>query len=104
VPGWSSGGRLGEHAPSSRGEHGQIQRVGTVPTKKFQLIELSLEHLRLGRGGAAAQPHQTGDAEVRIDVEQPVELGRPRRVQQQSQTVIHLGSRRVACRADPAGQ
>jgi hypothetical protein len=95
---------LGEQAASSRRESGQIQRVGAVASQKHQLVQLGLEQLGSGQGSPAAQPRQAGHADVRVDVEQPVQLHRPRRLQQRYEPVVGLGSCRVACRGDPTSQ
>ena len=67
-------------------------------------MELGLEQLGRGDGGPAAQPSQAGHAQVGVDVEQAVQLHRPRRLQQRPEPVVGLGSGCVAGRGDPTSQ
>jgi len=75
-----------------------------VAAQKRQLVQLSLEHLRPGRGSAAAQPRRPRHSQVRIDVEHAVQLARSRWLEQRREPLISLGPRRVPRGNDPAGQ
>ena len=95
---------LGEHAPPPDRQSGQVEVIGSVSSQEFQLVELGLEQLGRGDGGPAAQPSQAGHAQVGVDVEQAVQLHRPRRLQQRPEPVVGLGSGCVAGRGDPTSQ
>ncbi len=95
---------LGQHPPPPGRDAGQVQLVGAVSAQELQLVQLGLQHLGGRRGGAAAQPGQAGDPQIRVDVEQPVELPSPRRRQEPREAAVGLGPGGVAGRGYPAGQ
>ena len=95
---------LGEHASPPNREPGQVKPIGAVPSQEFQLVQLGLQQLGGGNGGPAAQPRQASQAEVGVDIEQAVQLHRPRWLQQRPEPVVGLGASRIARRGHPTRQ
>jgi len=83
---------------------GPFQVTGAVAAQELQLVQFGLEHLGRGGGRAAAQPGQSRDPEIGIDIEQAVQLPRPRRRQQRGKAAVGLRTGRVPGGRDAAGQ
>jgi hypothetical protein len=75
-----------------------------VASQELQLVQLGLEQLGRGHCGPAAQPREACQAEGRVDIEEAVQLHRPRWLQQRPKPVVGLGASRIACRGDPTSQ
>jgi hypothetical protein len=67
----------GQKPPPPGGQHRQIQRVRVEPAQVGQLAQLDFHRCRAGGGRPRVQPPQRGTPQVRVDHQQPVQLGPP---------------------------
>jgi len=95
---------LREHPSPPARQAGQVQPAGAVAAEELELVQLGLEYLWRGCGRATTEPGKASDSGIRVDVEEPVQLPRPRWDQQRCEPLVDLCPGAVARGRDATGE